>query len=126
MQIKGIEGYICMFSNAFRILGLISLCAALTACIDDKKMADYSTALKAHPELVTELVNRCINSKRLWTADSQAGLATIVTTADSRNKRAICERLYKGIASGRLTATDLQSFGDEYPTANAIRILQGR
>ncbi|MBW6423571.1 hypothetical protein KX729_19110 [Rhizobium sp. XQZ8] len=115
-----------MFANIFRGLGIVSVCVGLSSCTTQEKVEAVGEALKGSAALRAKVIEKCINNERQWNPDSQEGLATIVTTADSRNKRLICERLYNGIASGRLTAKDIRSFNDETLTPNAIRVLRGK
>jgi len=115
-----------MFSNIFRGLGIFAVCISLTGCMTQEKLDAAGEALKGSSALRAKAIDRCINNSAQWNPDSQEGLATIVTAADSRNKRLICERIYNGIASGRLTARDIRSFSDETLTPNAIRVLRGK
>lgn len=115
-----------MFTNVFRGLGVVAVCLGLSGCMTQDNVEAVGEAIKGSPALRAKVIENCINNPRQWNPDAQEGLATIVTAADSRNKRLICERIYNGIASGRLTAKDIRSFNDETLTPNAVRVLRGK
>lgn len=115
-----------MFSNIFRGLVLVAFSAGLSGCLTEDKIASDAAILKSNPLVLKQMIAECTTYRHLWSAESQIGLATIVSAADARNRPLICARIFNGIASGRLKAKDYNSFGDEVLTPNAIRILQGK
>lgn len=115
-----------MLSNIFRILSVFVFGVFLASCTNQEKLDAVGEALKGSGSLRAKFAEQCMNDGNLWAASSQAALATLVTTADSRNKRLICDRLSSGFASGRLTSRDLQSLSTADPSPNVIRVLRGK
>ncbi|MGK6314526.1 hypothetical protein [Neorhizobium sp. DT-125] len=119
------QGAIRMFSNIFRALGIVAICAGFASCTTEKEFKDIVAALKSNPTLRAKAIEDCVGKPLDWNAEMREALGWFANATDTKNPRIVCQRYYNAIASGRLTYKDVQSFSQGELTTTMAKVLRG-
>ncbi|MGZ9723681.1 hypothetical protein [Rhizobium miluonense] len=116
----------------FRILPALAALAFLSACttpqnkIEAAKNAEFVKMALAHsPEFRQRAIDFC-RSKRLTAGDN--GMMVLIFNLPAKNAdQVLCERMIRGVASGRIGTKDILDWKKTGSTTPEIlRVLQGR
>jgi hypothetical protein len=100
--------------------------AAVSGCAPTREeFSSAHTLLEGSPRIRTERISDCIKKPRTekWIKD----ISDLTNAPKGKEKIVLCNRLYNGLATGRLTYEDIKSaYGTDPLAPNLIRVLQGR
>ncbi|MEO9336895.1 hypothetical protein ABFT80_05590 [Mesorhizobium sp. SB112] len=83
-------------------------------------------ALKGSPALRADFVNNCTRNIARKPIATQRAMAKLMNVSVRNTPRVYCQRVTRGVASGRLTNSDLSAGARGQLTPNVVRVLQGR
>lgn len=100
---------------------------ALSGCgISPTNYATSQEALRGSPALKNQFVADCVTKISRKPPDVKRAMATLMNTSVRRAPRVFCQRITKGISSGRLTHADMNAAARGQMTPATVRVLQGR
>jgi hypothetical protein len=109
----------------YAILALSAL--VLCGCgISQTNYAASREALKGSPGLRSDFVKTCTRNISGKPLKTRQNIAKVMNTSMGSMPRLYCTRLVNGIASGRLTHSDISAASRGQVTPDVIRVLQGR
>lgn len=112
--------------KSLRIASLVVALTTLAACAPSQdEYARLQTAVQGSPAMQKALHKDCVSKK--WSkADRDYG-ALLISVPPGKVQAVVCKRIVNAMASGRLKYADVRQLtGNQGPTVNLIKILQGR
>ncbi len=112
-----------------RIQALIATAslACIAGCSTSKTQYDsVQTSLSGSATMRSTTVSGCVERQSKRPLSERQSLASLMKVPVDAEPRTACQRMVDGLASGELTHQDMQSIQQGQPTANLIRVLQGR
>jgi hypothetical protein len=117
------------FALAIAATGLLAACETQgTRRIGDLTQSELDTGrriLSADPTRRQWLVNECRADARMQSRQRTANMAVLMKVTPAQAPTVYCDRLIKGLESGRLTAADLNSAKRGMITSPVLAVLQG-
>ena len=117
------------FALAIAATGLLAACETQgTRRIDDLTQSDLNTGLriaKTDPAQRQWLVHQCRADQRMQSRQPTANMAVLMNVTPAQAPAAYCDRLIKGLESGRITAADLNSGKRGMITSPVFAVLRG-
>ncbi|WP_374638020.1 hypothetical protein [Paracoccus sp. (in: a-proteobacteria)] len=117
------------FALAIAATGLLAACETQgTRRIGDLTQSDLNTGLriaKADPTQRQWLVHQCRADQRMQSRRQNANLAVLMNVTPAQAPAVYCDRLIKGLESGRITAADLNAGTRGMITPPVLAVLQG-
>jgi hypothetical protein len=113
-------------TNIQALIAAASL-AAMAGCSTSKTQYDaIQTSLSGSAEMRSTTVSGCEERQSKRPLADRRSLASLMDVPVSAAPRTACRRMVNGLSSGELTHEDMRSIQQGRPTANLIRVLQGR
>ncbi len=112
-----------------RIQALIAAAslAAMAGCSSSRAQYDaIQTSLSGSSAMRSTTVSRCEQRQSKRSLAERRSLASLTKVPVNAAPRTACRRMVNGLSSGELTHEDMRSIQQGRPTANLIRVLQGR
>ena len=117
------------FALAIAATGLLAACETQgTRRIGDLTQSELDTGrriLSADPTRRQWLVNECRADARMQSRQDTANMAALMKVTPAQVPVVFCDRLLKGLESGRITAADLNSVGRGVITPAVLAVIQG-
>jgi hypothetical protein len=116
-------------SRMTRIQALIAAASlvAMAGCSTSKARYDaVQTSLSGSATMRSTTISGCIERQNKRPLAERQSLASLMKVPVDAGPRTACQRMVDGLSSGELTHQDMQSIQQGRPTANLIRVLQGR
>lgn len=100
---------------------------ALSGCgISQTSYATSREALRGSPALQSQFVAHCVSRISKKPPKVRNALATLMNTSVRSAPRIYCQRVTRGISSGRLNHSDMSAAAKGQITPAVVRVLQGR
>lgn len=110
----------------FKFAAVAVAVLALSGCVTQSNYDASREALRGSPALRTQFVNNCVSNIRAKPLSTRQGMATVMNTSVRNVPRVYCQRITRGITSGRLSRSDINAGARGQLTPAVIRVLQGR
>lgn len=114
--------------GALAACGLALGLAACASSSDRLDRSDYDIVqrdLRNNPQVYRREVQRCIASSSRDSHAERTALGNELGTSAARAPQAFCTRMYRGIASGRVSYSEFIAATNGHFTPNMVRVLRG-
>lgn len=109
------------------VVSIIATVLLLSGCgVSASTYATGQQALKGSPAVRSDFIKTCTQRIRNKPLKTRQGIAKVANTSVSAAPRIYCSRLTRGIASGKLTHSDINAASRGQVTPNIVKVLQGR
>ena len=99
---------------------------ALSGCVTQTTYDSNREALRGSPALRTQFINQCVSNISRKPLRTRQAMATLMNTSLRGTPRIYCQRITRGITSGRLSRSDINAGARGQLTPAVVRVLQGR
>ena len=94
--------------------------------ISQTTYASSREALRGSPTERSDFVRTCTRNISRKPLRTRQGIAKLMNTSVANTPRTYCSRLTRGIASGRLSYSDISAASRGQVTPTVVKVLQGR
>lgn len=98
----------------------------LSGCMTQTNFDASREALRGSPGLRTQFVNNCVSNIQRKPIAQRRAMATVMNVNLRNTPRVYCQRVTRGITSGRLSRSDINASSMGQLTSAVVRVLQGR
>jgi hypothetical protein len=107
------------------LIVLLGASLAVAACTSPAlRSMDYKKNL-ADPTVKSTLLARCVSDFNRQSESHRANMAILMRTAEKNASSVFCKRLVDGIASGRITASDIETTNSKHLSPKVLKVIMG-